>query len=246
MTLVASLGMYDWPAMQAANDRLWALIRDGARARGIDAPDGLTRGENAYLPGWLSPDLVLSQTCGLPFRTALLGRVALVGTPDYGLPGLRRGYYNSVLIAPLDGHGEGGRLVYNDEGSQSGWAAPVTHAAGAGWRLEPHLRSGSHMGSIAAVAESGADLAGIDAVTWRLAQRFAPDLTARVRVVGHTAPTPGLPLITALSRDPAPLFEAVGAAIAALPETDRDTLGICGIVAIPPEAYLAVPTPANR
>lgn len=244
--LIAALGMYDWPPMQAANDRLWAVIRDGLHARGMEAPERLTRGADAYLPGWLSPDLLLSQTCGLPFRTILTGRVRLVGTPDYGLPGVDPGYYRSVLIAPLSGDAEGGRLAYNDDGSQSGWAAPLTHAARNGWRITPHLHSGSHRESIRAVAEGRADLAGIDAVTWRLAERFQPDLAARVRVIGHTAPTPGLPLITAAARDPAPLFDAVRGAIAVLPSADRDLLGLRGIVAIPEADYQAVPTPLGR
>lgn len=242
--LIAALGMYDWPQMQAANDRFWGFIRDGLLARGIAAPEGLTRGADAYLPGWLSPGLVLSQTCGLPYRTALHGRVSLVGTPDYGLPGLRPGYYQSVLIAPLDaGDERGPRFAYNDEGSQSGWAAPVSHAARSGWRLAAHLRSGSHRESIAAVAEGRAELAGIDAVTWRLTERFLPELTARVHVIGRTDPTPGLPLITAARRDPAPFFLAITEAIAALAQGDRDLLGIRAIVAIPAGEYLAVPTP---
>ncbi len=245
--MIAALGMYDWPQMQAANDRLWARIRDHLRSLGIPAPDALTRGEDAYLPGWRSPDLVLSQTCGLPYRTRLHGRVSLVGTPDYGLPGLRPGHYQSVLIASRrTTDTPGGRLAYNDEGSQSGWAAPLTHAANLGWRIVPHLRSGSHRDSILAVAEGRADLAAIDAVTWRLALRYLPTLTDEVRVIGHTAPTPGLPLITRAGRDPEPLFAAVAEAIRDLPEADRDVLGLHGIVAIPADDYLAVPTPEGR
>ena len=61
--MIASLGMYDFaPALQAANDRLWAGIRDGLRDHGIAAPDALTRGDAAYWQAWQSPDLVLSQT----------------------------------------------------------------------------------------------------------------------------------------------------------------------------------------
>lgn len=40
--MIASLGMYDRPETMAANDRLWALVRDGLRARGIAAPEALT------------------------------------------------------------------------------------------------------------------------------------------------------------------------------------------------------------
>jgi hypothetical protein len=56
--MIASLAMYDFGPAMAANDRLWALIRDGLRARGLDAPDVLTRGEGAYWPAWDAPDLI--------------------------------------------------------------------------------------------------------------------------------------------------------------------------------------------
>jgi len=36
-------------------------------------------------PHWLSPDLLLSQTCGYPFITSLRGKVRLVGRPSYEL-----------------------------------------------------------------------------------------------------------------------------------------------------------------
>ena len=84
--MIASLGMYDRPETAAANDRLWAGIRDGLRSHGIAAPDTLTRGANAYWDAWTAADLVFSQTCGFPFRARLHDHVTLIGTPDYGLP----------------------------------------------------------------------------------------------------------------------------------------------------------------
>ena len=89
--MIAALGMYDRPETAAANDALWALIRDGLRARGMDAPEVLTRGAGAYWPAWESPDMLLSQTCGLPFRARLHEKVTLIGTPDYGVEGCALG-----------------------------------------------------------------------------------------------------------------------------------------------------------
>jgi len=93
--MIASLGMYDRPETMAANDRLWALVRDGLRARGIAAPEALTRGAGAYWQAWEDPALVLSQTCGFPYRAKLHGKVTLVASPDYGLQGCPPGYYCS-------------------------------------------------------------------------------------------------------------------------------------------------------
>lgn len=247
--MIASLGMYDRAECQAANDRFWALIRDGLRARGIAAPDALTRGEAAYWPAWQAADLVLSQTCGAPYRTRLHGTVTLVGTPDYGLPGCAPGYYQSVLVIRADdprdrlaAFGDAG-FAYNDTLSQSGWAAPLTHAASLGLRLTPTLETGGHALSALAVAEGRADIAALDAQTWRLICRHDAPLAGRLRVLEATPPTPGLPLIAGPGADGPATFAAVADAIAALSGDDRDLLGLRAIIAIPATTYLAVPNP---
>ena len=100
--MIASLGMYELAGMAPANDRLWALIRDGLRSRGIAAPAALTRGEAAYWPAWTAADLVLSQTCGYPYRARLHDRVTYIGTPEYGVDGCPPGHYRSVFVARRD------------------------------------------------------------------------------------------------------------------------------------------------
>ena len=248
--MIASLGMYDFGPLAAANDQLWAPVRDGLRAQGIAAPDTLTRGEGAYWQAWESPDLVLSQTCGYPFRARLHAAVTYVGTPDYGIEGCPPGHYRSVFIAHADDPRadltdfDGASFAYNEGLSQSGWAAPQNHAAFLGLRLPPSVQTGGHRLSALAVAEGRADIASLDAVTFAHLQAFDP-VAARLKVVGLTGPTPGLPLITAKGRDPAPIFNAVSAAIAALDPQDRATLRLRGIVRIPVAVYLAVPNPAS-
>ena len=246
--MIAALPMYDRPELTGATDRYWALIRDGLRARGLDAPEALRRGDAELLPHWLSPDLVLSQTCGFPYRARLHGEVALVGTPDFGVEGCPPGYYRSVLIARAeDPRGplaefDGVALAYNDGLSQSGWAAPQNHAAARGLRFPAGVQTGSHAASLRAVAEGRADLASLDAVTFRLLKRAEPLATA-VKVVEMTDPTPGLPYICAKGVDAAAVFDAVAAAIPRLSTEDRAALGLRGILRIPAEAYLSVPTP---
>ena len=245
--MIASLGMYDFGPATAANDALWCLIRDGLRARGLSAPDDLTRGEGAYWPAWQSPDLVLSQTCGYPFRARLHDRVAYVGTPDYGVDGCPPGYYRSVFVARTDDprdrldQFDNAPFAFNDDLSQSGWAAPQTHAATLGLTLRPVARTGAHRMSALAVAEGRADLAALDAVTWRLMQ--GDPVATRLKPVGLTDPTPGLPLIAAAGRDTEATFAAVAEAIAALAPQSRAALGLRGLVRIPVADYLAVPNP---
>lgn len=245
--MIASLAMYDWPQVRAEHDRLWSLIRAALADEGIRAPDSLTRGESLWTV-WESPELLLAQTCGMPYRTRLHGRVALVATPDYALPGAAQGWYYSVFVTRADEPGEAEdfidrTLAFNGQDSQSGWAAPQNEMARRGLRFHHTLHTGAHIDSVRAVADGRADIAAIDAVSWRLAEAHHPELAARLRVVSRTAPTPGLPLITARDRDPAPLARATAAAISALAPADRDALGLRGLVAIPAEAYLAVPTP---
>ncbi|GLS87983.1 hypothetical protein GCM10010873_29570 [Cypionkella aquatica] len=247
--MIASLGMYDRAETAAANDRLWANIRDGLRAAGEPAPDALTRGAQAYWDAWQSPDLVFSQTCGFPFRARLHDKVTLIGTPDYGLPGCPPGHYNSVFVARKDDPRStlaafsGAAFAYNEELSQSGWAAPQNHAGAHGLHFPPSLQSGGHRLSALAVAESRADLAAIDALTWQLLCEY-DDFAADLREIARTEPpTPVLPYITAKGRDAALYFRVTKAAIAALVPADKTTLHLKDLIAIPASAYLAVPTP---
>ncbi|MBL4927387.1 phosphate/phosphite/phosphonate ABC transporter substrate-binding protein [Fuscibacter oryzae] len=246
--MIASLAMYELAGMAPANDRLWALIRDGLRSHGIAAPAALTRGEDAYWPAWTAPDLVLSQTCGFPYRARLHDKVALIGTPDYGLPGCPPGHYCSVFVARRDdprrtlAEFDGTALAYNEPMSQSGWAAPQTHASSLGLHFPAGLQTGGHRLSAAAVASGQADLAALDALTWALLCERGGD-TVALREVARTAPTPGLPLIAAEGADVEATFAAVADANAALSPDDRETLHLKGIVRIAPAAYRAVPTP---
>jgi ABC-type phosphate/phosphonate transport system substrate-binding protein len=245
--MIAALPMYDRPELQAVNDRYWALMRAGLLARGIAAPEALRRGDAVLMPQWESPELVLSQTCGFPFRARLHGKVALVGTPDFGNDGCPPGYYRSVLIAhcddPRDSFAtfDGAAIAFNDGLSQSGWAAPMNFAKAQGIRLLPGVETGAHRASFRAVAEGHAALAAIDALTWALISEYED--TSAVKVIGATDPTPALPYITALGRDAEAIFDAVAEAILHLGDEDRRKLHLKGIVRIPAADYLAVPIP---
>ncbi|NEY92178.1 phosphate/phosphite/phosphonate ABC transporter substrate-binding protein [Tabrizicola oligotrophica] len=247
--MIASLGMYDRAETMAANDRLWALVREGLRARGLAAPEALTRGAGAYWQAWEDPTLVLSQTCGFPYRARLHDKVALVASPDYGLPDCPPGYYCSVFVARADDartlpEFRAARFAFNEGLSQSGWAAPQNHAASMGFHFAASLETGSHRGSALAVAEGRADLACLDALTWTMLQRWEPAV-AGLREVARTAPTPALPYIAAKGADTGATFAALADAVAALSPGERETLSLRGVVRIAAERYLAVPIPPS-
>ena len=253
--MIASLPMYDRPETRAANERLWHRIRDELRLLwkdipevGFPLPEDLSHPENPW-DDWQSPDLVLSQTCGLPYRTRLHGKVRLVGTPDYGLPGCAPGFYNSVIVMRADDTRTGLEdwpsltLAVNTFESQSGWAAPKTMADSLGLDFSDTLLTGSHRASAEAVADGRADIAAIDAQSWRMIERWDPVFGALQETL-RTEPTPGLPLITAMPDGRSDLSFAVGHHLDNLPDGDRALLDIKGLASIHPDRYLAVPTPA--
>ncbi len=92
---------------------------------------------------------------------------------------------------------------------------------------------------------SAADLAAIDAVTFELLTRHHPDEVAGLRVLGFTAQTPGLPLITAArvgAEGLARLRRAIHAAVA--DETlsgARSDLLLDGFEVLPTGAYDMIP-----
>lgn len=243
----ASLPMYDHPALCPITDTFWARIRNELMAQGLDAPDQPERDIYGD-PLWLAPDLVLSQTCGLPYRSRLHGKVQLVGTADHRLPGCPPGTYNSVLIKRRTdprrtlAQFDGACAAINEFGSQSGFAALANLEAAPRTLRETALVTGSHAASAEAVARGGADYAAIDAVTWAILERHTA-LTDVLTVFGHTPPTPALPYICALSVDAAKVRNALSQAVAGLRPSEQEALCLFGIVSLPADAYLAIPTP---
>jgi ABC-type phosphate/phosphonate transport system substrate-binding protein len=246
--MIASLSMYDWPDQFVHWDRFWGHVRTALGTRGMEAPLALTRGGSLWAH-WENPDLILGQTCGMPYRQRLHDRVSLVGTLDHGLDGAPPGYYYSVLVARHAAAGTvvdfaDGTLAYNGLDSESGWAAAQNHAALHGFRFRRKLHTGAHRESARAVAEGRADIAAIDAETWRLVETYMPEVASNLRVIARTRPTPGLPLITARANDADQIFFAVEEALASADPATLAALHIRGIVRIAPDAYLSVPTPA--
>lgn len=243
--MIASLPMYAFPHTAESDARLWSAIRDALRESGIDAPDALTQVSGDLVTHWTDPALLLSQTCGRPYKEHLHGRARLVGTPDYAVDGCPAGHYRSLVVAraddPRDGLGDFAAATFarNGPGSQSGWAALAAEAPEV--LRGPRIETGSHRASVMAVREASADFAAIDAVTYR--HLAAISQTGGLKVIHATAPRPGLPLITNAEQDPAPLFDAVARAIDRLPDADRRALGLVGLIRIPAEDYLALPDP---
>jgi ABC-type phosphate/phosphonate transport system substrate-binding protein len=165
--------------------------------------------EGLSLPAlWLSPDLLLTQTCGYPLMTVLRGQVRVVGRPRYELPDSTGGHHCSLLLCRADDPRRSlpafhdSRGVINDEGSNSGMNL-LRH------RLAPLQRdgqffasvgiSGGHRESLRWLREDLADLAAIDSVTFAYLARHAEHEVAGLRVIARSAFSPTLPYITVAS-----------------------------------------------
>lgn len=235
--------MYERPETVHSTDRFWSLIRDRLRAVGIAAPETLERNADP-MADWLNPNLLLSQTCSLPYRKCLSATLELVGTPDPETAGCPPGYYCSILVANTSdarckfeefGHS---LLAFNNRLSQSGWAAPLQEAAMHGFSFGDFAETGSHLESAHAVARGSAGIAAIDSFSWKLINRFE-SWSDKLKVIGQTPPAPALPLVTAQQELAGALFTAVGEAIKGSAVEDLDLLPFKAMVSLPKSEYLA-------
>jgi len=230
MGLIASLPMYDWPERRAEVDADWAAMRDFLRERGVAAPQHLTRDVGSATL-WRRPDLLLSQTCWGPLERGLAEHVQVVGQPSYsGIEGGDGQLYSSAIVmraaagrrpaGPDDAPAipvellRGTRLAFNARDSMSGVIGLTRDLEAVGESLDifaQDTQTGSHRGSLKAVAEGRADVAAIDCLSWHMARRFEP-AARNLQVVGWTARRKGLPFITALST-PAPIVATLRKAL---------------------------------
>lgn len=249
--MIASLGMYDPRWLRPANDALWTALAHRLRTAGIaHVPDALTR-DRPLDAIWTAPDLLLAQTCGYPLTTRLGAAVATVATLTHDAPGCQGAWHRSAIIvrhsdpAPDLAALRNRRAAINARDSNTGMnllrAAVAPLAAGAPFFAQV-IETGAHARSVMAVIAGKADLAAIDAVTLALLHDRHPTLKRRIRVLGWTATSPGLPLITHATGP-------VSALRAALAETLADpalqpalrALRITGWSVVDPADYAVIP-----
>jgi ABC-type phosphate/phosphonate transport system substrate-binding protein len=246
---IAILPMYEFPWTAAANDALWAAISARLDEAGIEAPRALTRGGDLDAH-WRDRRLVFGQTCGYPYVTRLKDAVALIAAPEYEFPGCEETSHRSFVIRRVTdprralGEFRGSIAALNGWDSNTGmnqFRSTIAPIAGPAPFFCAVVVTGSHEGSVEAIADGRADLAAIDCVSFALLARGRPELIERIAVVAESAPSPGLPFIAAACFG-APAVAAVREAlIAALAEPDlaeaRAALGLKGARAASPTDY---------
>lgn len=250
MTRAASLGMYDGPALHEANDALWELIAARLAELGVDdVPVALDRGRPLDAI-WSDPALLLAQCCGYPLATRYRGRLRYVATPCYAAPGCSGASYRSRIVVRADDPAEslgalrGRRAAINERQSNSGmnlFRSAVAPLAGGAPFFAGVVETGSHGASLRAVDEGEADVAAIDAVSFAHLARAVPARSARVRTIGWTEASPGLPYVTSIAtpdRQVRLLRRVLGDVMRgaeALPM--RDALLLAGIQRLPSRDY---------
>ena len=176
---------------------------------------------------WLSPHLLLTQTCGYPLMTELRGKVQVVGRPVYQLPHSAGGDHCSLLIAREDdprrtlAEFRGSHGLLNSRDSNSGMnlfrhtLAPLQQD---GKFFDDVTLTGGHRNSLAAIKAGTGDLAAIDSVTFDYLARDASEEIAGVTVIARTAQGPCLPYITRLGADADAIRETMNQALNELPD----------------------------
>lgn len=188
--------------IRAANERWITRILDHFAHSRLSA-EGLSLREL-----WLSPHLLLTQTCGYPLMTQLGGKVRLIGRPRYELPDASAGNHCSLILSRADVPREIlpdfrlSRGVINSDDSNSGMN--LLRQALASLQRDGQFFasvgiSGGHRESLRWLREDRADLAAIDSVTYAGLARYAPDEVSGLRVVARSALSPTLPFITVAS-----------------------------------------------
>lgn len=194
---------------------------------------------------WLSPRLLVTQTCGYPLMTALRGQVQVIGRPVYQLPHSAGGNHCSVLVARADDERQGledfrgSHGLLNSRDSNSGMNL-LRHA------LAPLQRggqffgqvslTGGHRNSLAAIKAGRGDLAAIDSVTFDYLARDSSQEVAGVKVIGCTASGPCLPYITRLGVDGEQIRQAMNQALQDLPDVAQ-VLAIGEVIAASEQDY---------
>ena len=243
---IAELLMYTAPEpIHRANERWLARILEHLGETCSDA-EGLS-----LMEMWLSPHLLLTQTCGYPLMTALRGKVRVLGRPRYELPDSSGGNHCSLILGRVDDPRQtladfrGSRGVINGHDSNSGMNL-LRH------RLAPLQRdgrffaevgiSGSHRESLRWLREDLADLAAIDSVTFACLARYAKEEVIGLRVIDRSALSPTLPYITAATvsdQQAEGLLRAMNQALCELPDV-AEILGLPQVVPASESDYQVV------
>lgn len=148
--------------------------------------------------------MLLGHTCGYPLMRFLRSDCQPVCVPLFDVDGCNGKYYSSHIVVSVDSdisklaecHNK--IAAINGHDSNSGMNV-LRHAVALLGSPPPFLSkvivSGSHFNSLSAIANRQADVAAIDCVSIALIRDEWPELIDRVKTIGYSEATCGLPLV---------------------------------------------------
>jgi len=247
---LVGLPMYDAPELRAANRSFWQAIRKSLQEIGVkDLPEDLS--EPLDLPSfWSDPHLFFGQTCGYPLTHDLCGQAKLIATPCYDSEHAEGPRYGSAIIVAqsssiktlIDAKNHVAAINgYDSNTGMNLFRISLARAGAYGDFFSEVIVTGSHRASVNAVVNKEADIASIDVISLAHFIRFDPALSSRIRIVGYTPKTPGLPFITSGVTAPSLVEDIRRALISVLKQSPRpdavETLMLKDAVVLPRSAY---------
>ena len=201
-------------------------------------------------------NLIAAQTCGYPFIKRWIDSHTPVAVPVFDIPGCKptdiiasqNGQYWSWFITFAQNKAQsldqfqGKRLVVNSENSNSGMNVlryAVSQLTSSTSFFSERFISGSHQKSMQLLADRKADIAAIDVISYSLIADLEPTLIKRLKIVGRSVSTMGLPFICAKQSDinHQQLCAAMNAAVSQMEPKFRKQLRLKGFAAVSSADY---------
>ena len=182
-------------------------------------------------------NLFIGQTCGYPYVKLWHKTHSLVCVPVFDVEGCQGPRYSSWFITsakhPANNLSEmkNAIVAVNDRYSNSGMNVlryAISKLAKGGTYFKSVLTSGSHLNSLQWIAQRKVDLAAIDAVTFSLAKAENLVDFGKIRIIGQSEMTCGLPFIVPGTGPPETdtITEAFNRALSRLDPASRQCLAI--------------------
>jgi ABC-type phosphate/phosphonate transport system substrate-binding protein len=209
MNVTASLPMYNFPGMRAANATFWSAFAALLRGQGLDAPDILSF-ERAAVPDAIGAEVLFTQTCGYPLQTLYREQHQLLARPCYDAAGCTGSTHSAFIMVPAHSAArtlwnlQDKRFALNTLHSNSGMNLPramIAERADGRPFFGEVIETGGHPASLRLLQAGGADCASIDCLTIAFAQDYQPELVAGLRILAQTPPSPAIPFVTARQTD---------------------------------------------
>ena len=205
-----------------------------------------------------NPQMLLGHTCGYPLMRNLQADCYPICVPLFDVDGCQGKYYSSHIVVAADDRAtklldcRGMTAAINGQDSNSGMNV-LRHAVallGNTPFFSKVVVSGSHLNSLSAVANGEADVAAIDSVSFAFIKDEWPALVERVKTIGYSEATCGLPLVIPFSEQNNPdsrgITEQLNRALSRISDKHRETLHLTGFESVVFEDYQSIIDLENR